>query len=1462
MLRRVLIVGAFLLVGLPVVAVVAALAIANTDWGRARIVAAMVAATAGGPVQVRVERLSGPLPGRIGLEGVRLSDRGGIFATFDRIDLAWSPLALFGGRLSVQSLEIAGGLVSRAPDLPTDPAVEPPPPSAPSLAFPALPLAIDVDAVRISGVELGAGLAGRPAMLSADLAAVVAATSATAAGWIEARSPDGAARLDLDLAVVPEDGTLRAEIRASEPEGGLVAGLIGLPDRPALELTLTGNGTLADWKGRLEGGFGPDARVDAALSVAATEAGTRLVVDGTAAVQALLPAAARPLVGRSPEIGMSVRLGTDGSISVEEATLRTPAANLRGTAGIDAAGVPVAAVATVSLPDLRVFSAVAGVELAGNGEVRLTLSEQGRRADLGLTGSPSLGAITLDGLRLDLVLSAAGPLAGLPEAVDWTLDGSVATPPMPGPDLVLLLGPRIALQGAGSAATDGSSATVKRLAVIADGARVDATAGLDDDGRRVDARGTIVLTDLQRLSGLADRPLAGSAELGFDGSVLLDPLDISAVLDVTASDLDPGDPALARLVGAAPSASAGVTFDAGNRLAIHGLTLQVATGRAEGDVAVDLSAGGLDGRIDLSAPDLAAVGRALAIDLAGSARAAVALGGTLDAPTASASWRAAPLVVQGNRVTDLTGSATVVGLPASPSGRLDLRAAAGGETVDFGTNYALAGQTLRLDGLALQGAGLTAGGAASVDLAGPSVDGALSLAAGDLGRLGSATGLPLSGGSLDAKLTLADRNGQSAELSGTVTGLALDGGATRIAGIELSGEGHDLLSKPAGTLRVKVGGIRQDGAAVLETATLTIDSDGADARAELALSGGEDRPFAMSATASAALDAAPVRASIDTLQAEVGDVRIALTQPTRITLGSQPRFDDLSLSVDSGRITGGGRVDPADLDVAIAVRDLPAQLARLADPHLKLTGGIDADLKAAGSLADPKVRLTVSVPALRSTDPSLADVPPLKASAEVRIEDRKLTASADASVGEGAELALRATVGLAGSAGGALSRLDESGPLQARLDAEVALERLSAFLPLQGGRLGGQASVHLVVNGTAADPSVSGTAELTDGIVEQPAVGLYLRDVTLVAQGRGERLEIETLSASAVGGGTVEGSGGISFDVAAGAPADMRLAARRLRAIDTDEAEIDIDADLTFQGRLPEYRLAGTVTVLPSEIRIPDQLPTSVVELEITEVRNGVVVRSPEPEVAVDRQGDAAIVLDVAVEIPGMVFIRGRGLESEWGGRLAVTGHIDAPAVNGALEVRRGRLGALGRSFEFQRGRVVFDGGGPDNPALDMILATEVAEIVAKVEVSGRAQDPEIALTSEPTLPEEEVLSRILFGSSRAQLSPLQALRLVQSAAVLSGRLGSGGGITDTVRETLGVDTLDVDTGGGEGSRGASLSVGKYVAPGVFLKLQQGLGGAGSKAVVEVELTDSITVETDVGADSQSRVGVNWKVDY
>ncbi len=259
-------------------------------------------------------------------------------------------------------------------------------------------------------------------------------------------------------------------------------------------------------------------------------------------------------------------------------------------------------------------------------------------------------------------------------------------------------------------AGDGRTASVDSLVVTTGAGRLDATARLSE-GRRIDATATLAVADLARLSDLAGRPLAGSATLGADATLLLDPFDVSAVVDLAADGLSLGDPALDRLTGGAPTLGAAVTLDADNRLSIHGLTLQAATLRADGDAMVDLTGGDLSGRVDVAAPDLAPVGRAVGTDVSGAGTVALALGGSLDAPTASASWRAAPLAVAGVRVAELSGSATATGLPARPTGRIALRAATGGEAVTLAAGYAFDDGVLTIEGLALDGAGVAGQGA-------------------------------------------------------------------------------------------------------------------------------------------------------------------------------------------------------------------------------------------------------------------------------------------------------------------------------------------------------------------------------------------------------------------------------------------------------------------------------------------------------------------------------------------------------------------------------------------------------------------------------------------------------------------------------------------------------------------------------------------------------------------------------
>ena len=57
-----------------------------------------------------------------------------------------------------------------------------------------------------------------------------------------------------------------------------------------------------------------------------------------------------------------------------------------------------------------------------------------------------------------------------------------------------------------------------------------------------------------------------------------------------------------------------------------------------------------------------------------------------------------------------------------------------------------------------------------------------------------------------------------------------------------------------------------------------------------------------------------------------------------------------------------------------------------------------------------------------------------------------------------------------------------------------------------------------------------------------------------------------------------------------------------------------------------------------------------------------------------------------ALDIPGRLFVRGRGLDSEWNGKLALKGDLADPLVEGEIDVRRGHFDLLDRRFTIDRG--------------------------------------------------------------------------------------------------------------------------------------------------------------------------------
>ncbi len=240
--------------------------------------------------------------------------------------------------------------------------------------------------------------------------------------------------------------------------------------------------------------------------------------------------------------------------------------------------------------------------------------------------------------------------------------------------------------------------------------------------------------------------------------------------------------------------------------------------------------------------------------------------------------------------------------------------------------------------------------------------------------------------------------------------------------------------------------------------------------------------------------------------------------------------------------------------------------------------------------------------------------------------------------------------------------------------------------------------------------------------------------------------------------------------------------------------------------------------------------------------------------------------------MPGRVFVRGRGLDSEWGGRLKITGTSAAPKITGSLSAQRGTFDVLGKSFKITRGRITFDGGASPDPAVDIVAEVSSGDVTAQVLVGGLISSPTITLNSTPAMPQDEILARVLFGRGVGQITAAQGIQVAQAAAALAG---GGPGVLDRIRSRIGLDRLVFGgapsgtassnlnpASGGSAASGTAVSGGKYVAEGVYVGATQGLTPQSSKVTVEIEVRPHVTVETDLSQTAGTGIGLNYKYDY
>jgi translocation and assembly module TamB len=657
-------------------------------------------------------------------------------------------------------------------------------------------------------------------------------------------------------------------------------------------------------------------------------------------------------------------------------------------------------------------------------------------------------------------------------------------------------------------------------------------------------------------------------------------------------------------------------------------------------------------------------------------------------------------------------------------------------------------------------------------------------------------------------------------------------GGTHVDRLSVAGRVDDPTTRPKAALQLAADGVATNGM----TGSARLQVNGPSEAVVLKLSadlrnvGQADAQITTSAT----LNAPARQVSFSTLQAQYKGQTAQLLAPARVSFGDGLAVDRLRIGVQQAVLEASGRIAPT-LELTASVRNVTPELIKAFGPDLQAEGIMSADAKLTGTTAQPRGTVHVNVTGLRTRSGAGRTLPASNLVATADLEDQ--FARIDVRVSGGSQMRFNASGRVP---------LSASGPIDVRANGTVDATIANPILEVNGRRVKGQITLDVAVTGTLATPRIDGNAKLAQGDIQDYTLGAHLTDVEAQLQAAGDTVRIASFTAHA-GTGTVSASGTVGAFVP-DRPVDVKLTARNAQPLATDLLTANMDLDLTLRGQAStRLDLAGKVFIHHTDINIPNALPPTVGVLDVRRPGQSAPPPPSKPPLVVG--------LDLTVDAPRAVFVRGRGLEAEVGGELRVAGTTAAPQISGGFDMRRGIFDLAGTSLTFTSGKVTFNGMGL-RQKIDPMLAFEAEStsggVTAKLNVTGYADAPKITLTSQPDLPQDEILARLLFGTSVKQLS---ALQIAQIGAALVSLTGAGGGGINPLleaRKSLGLDRLSV---GSTPTGGTNVEAGRYVSSRVYVGAKQSTSGV-TQAKVEVDLTKRLKVQAIVGTGGTTAQGI------
>ncbi len=1375
---------------------------------------------------VSIIGFEGALSSNATIDVLTVADAEGVWLTLEDIVLIWNRGALLRGAIDVQELSAARIIVARPP---VSEEIDTPSAEASSFALPELPVSITLDQLDIAEILLGEAFLGEEITVSL--------TGDASLGGGEGTAKILATRLGSKPGVFEINGGYSNETRVldlllnlEESEDGIVGRILDLPGRPAIKMGIAGNAPIDDYAATIAIATDGQDRLSGDFELLNADGEQRITLDVGGDISPLFNPEYQDFFGTDAQLSAEAVMSDTGRIDIPALTIDAGRVTLNGALYIGTQGWPELIDLTgaiTPLADEPVLLPLSGPKTYVNG-AQIAISYD---ADLADDWRADISATGFDrpGLKIETLSLRGG---GILQPGEGDLIGQVTANLAYGAS-------GVGLDDAGAARAFGDSVEglftatrtehepmrISQLSLRGAGIDIDANAIIDgpDSGFKTTGSARVEVTGLDRFSTLIGQELGGSAAFDLDAEIT--PLEglFDLSLAGQTNDLSVGVPeADAVLAGAGTLAASAVRDEAGTRLE----SLRIQTPAATVTASADLTSGGSVAQFTARVAEIAVV----LPDLTGPVSVAGDVTRSADGVTG--------ITINGSGpAATFTGEATLN--PAETGNTVNAALTAG--VTDLSRYAALAGQPIS------GRANVTASGVLlsdqmrfDVDIAGQTQDVTSGIAQVDplltgAGRFTAAVARPATG-----KISLSD-------IVVTTPAFALRGAAD----LDVNGPAQadvDLRLYDAALLDPSLSGPMN--------LTVTAEPSTDDTTQAVMQLSGSGTTIGLDALIGTAASGFAVSGALNAEVTELGAFATLIGQPisggatvtasgdllpdlSQFDLNIAARSQDLSIAnptVDP-LITGVGRVNAT---IGLADGVLAVRTLELSTPQLSIVGALN------GASGYGQGRFNAS----------LRDVGVLtdQISGPVR-------ATGSASLDADGNWGIDAT----GTGPGGL-QADISGQTTQSLDMALNISGAAplalANAAIDPRRLSGTANFDIAVNGPPALTSVSGNVTFADGRLTAPTLQQALSDIGGQINLSGSAAQFD-LRAGVEGGGdlTIRGLVGLT----GAKQADLTLAFNDVVQQDPELYSTIVNGQITLNGPLDGgARIAGLLTLGQTDIQVPSSSVSSLGDLpDVVHLNADSAVRQTMLRAGVGQSTQSsgggssrsrAYPLNIVVDAPSRIFIRGRGLDAELGGQLTIGGTTANVVPVGRFELVRGRIDILQQRFDLTEGSATMQ--GDFDPYLRLVATTETdSGTTINIIVEGSADAPEVTFESVPELPQDEVLSQLIFGRDLQSISPLQAVQLASAISTLAGK---GGGAVDRLRQNIGLDDFDVTT---DDEGNAAVRAGKYLSDNVYTDVTVTSDGS-TEINLNLDVTDEITAKGSVDQDGETSVGVFFERDY